>query len=180
MNVMEPVTETRAVRRLSDAEHRACVRTLKRSDREPLAGLIRATEMFSEAEVAIALELIDAVLDRPGQRDYIINVYEAGGAVLGYYCIGPTPGTEGTFDLYWIVVARSAQGSGIGGALDRHARDLVRSLGGRLMIAETSSTPRYDATRAFYASKGYEEVARIKGYYRPDDDLVVFGVDVQS
>lgn len=180
MSVMEPVTDTGAVRRLSDAEHRARIRTLKRSDREPLVELIRATEMFSEAEVAISLELIDAVLDRPGQADYIINVYEAGGEVMGYYCIGPTPGTEGTFDLYWIAVARAAQGSGIGGALDRHARDLVRTLGGRLMIAETSSTPRYDATRRFYASMGYEEVARIKGYYRPDDDLVVFGIDVHS
>jgi ribosomal protein S18 acetylase RimI-like enzyme len=177
---MEPITDTGTVRRLSDAEHRACVRALRRSDRGPLVELIRATEMFSDAEAAIALELIDAVLDLPGQRDYMINVYEAGGEVLGYYCIGPTPGTEGTFDLYWIAVARAAQGSGIGGALDRHARDLVRLLGGRLMIAETSSTPRYDATRRFYAGRGYEEVARIKGYYRPDDDLVVYGVDVTS
>ncbi len=177
---MEPTTNTATLRRLTDAEHRTCIRPLKRSDREPLVGLIRATEMFSEAEVAIALELVDAVLDRPGQRDYLISVYEAGGEVLGYYCIGPTPGTEGTFDLYWIAVARSAQGSGIGGALDRHARDIVRSHGGRLMIAETSSTPRYDATRRFYIGRGYDEVARITGYYRPGDDLVVFGVDVQS
>jgi GNAT superfamily N-acetyltransferase len=177
---MEPISDTGTARRLSEAEHHACIRTLRRSDRGPLVELIRATEVFSEAEVAIALELIDAVLDRPGQRDYMINVYEAGGEVLGYYCIGPTPGTEGTFDLYWIAVAPAAQGSGIGGVLDRHARDLVRSLGGRLMIAETSSTPRYDATRRFYAGRGYEEVARIKGYYRPDDDLVVYGVDVTS
>ena len=177
---MDPLPDTATRRRLTDAEHDQRIRPLRRSDREPLLGLIRATAMFSDAEVDIALELIDAVLDRPGQRDYLVNVYETGGEVLGYYCIGPTPGTEGTFDLYWIVVARAAQGSGIGGALDRHARDLVRSQGGRLMIAETSSTPRYDATRRFYASRGYEEVARIRGYYRPDDDLVVFGVDVQS
>jgi len=55
---MEPTANTGTVRRLSDAEHRACVRALKRSDRVPLVGLIRATEMFSEAEVAIALELV--------------------------------------------------------------------------------------------------------------------------
>jgi len=177
---MQASQDTGTIRRLSESEHRACIRSLQRSDRRPLHGLIRDTEMFSDAEVAIALELIDAVLDRPGQRDYLINVYEAGGEVLGYYCIGPTPGTEGTFDLYWIVVARATQGSGIGGALDGHARELVRSQGGRLMIAETSSTPRYDATRRFYKGRGYEEVARIRGYYRPDDDLVMFGVEVQS
>jgi ribosomal protein S18 acetylase RimI-like enzyme len=135
--------------------------------------------MFSEAEVAIAMELIDAALDRPDQRDYLINVYDAGGEVLGYYCIGPTPGTDGTFDLYWIAVSAAAQGTGIGRMLDGHARDLVRSMGGRLMIAETSSTPRYDATRRFYAGRGYEEVARIRNYYRQADDLVVYGVTIR-
>lgn len=177
---MVPTAPPHTVRRLTDVDHRQHIRPLRRTDREPLLELIRATEMFAEAEVAIALELLDAVLDRPGQRDYIVHVYDAGGRVLGYYCIGPTPGTEGTFDLYWIAVAREAQGTGIGGALDRHARDFVRSMGGRLMIAETSSTPRYDATRRFYISRGYAEVARIRGYYRPDDDLVVFGVDILS
>jgi ribosomal protein S18 acetylase RimI-like enzyme len=177
---MEPLAVTGTVRRLSDAEHRESIRPPRPTDREPLTRLIRGTGMFSEAEVAIALELIDAVLDKPGQRDYVIHVYDTGGEVLGYYCIGPTPGTEGTFDLYWIAVDRAAQGTGIGGALDRHARDLVRSMGGRLMIAETSSTPRYDATRQFYIRRGYEEVARIRGYYRPDDDLVVYGVDLLS
>ena len=48
-----------------------------------------------------------------------------------------------------------------------------------LFVMYTQRTVR-DATRRFYASRGYEEVARIRGYYRPDDDLVVFGVDVQS
>jgi ribosomal protein S18 acetylase RimI-like enzyme len=175
---MQAQPDIGASRRLSDAEHRLCIRAVERHDREPIRSLVRATEKFSEAEIDIATELIDAVLDRPGQRDYIMNVYEAGGEILGYYCIGPTPGTEGTFDLYWIAVSIAAQGTGIGGALDRHARELVRSQGGRLMIAETSSTPRYDATRRFYTGRGYEEVARIRDYYRPGDDLVVYGVTI--
>ena len=175
---MDSVSDTEVLRRLAEVEHRQHIRSLHRSDRGRLHELIAGTGMFSDAEVDIALELIDAVLEKPGQRDYLIGVYEAGGSVLGYYCVGPTPGTEGTFDLYWIVVARTAQGSGIGGALDSHARSLVRSLGGRLMIAETSSTSRYDGTRRFYRHRGYEEVARIKDYYRPGDDLIVFGVQV--
>jgi GNAT superfamily N-acetyltransferase len=178
--MMEPHPDTAPATGLTAPEHRRHIRPLRRSDRGPLTELIRGTGMFSDAEVAIALELIDVVLDRPGQRDYIIHVYDDRGAVRGYYCIGPTPGTEGTFDLYWIAVTRESQGTGIGGALDGHARDLVRSMGGRLLIAETSSTPRYDTTRRFYTGRGYEEVARIRGYYRPDDDLVVYGVDVRS
>jgi ribosomal protein S18 acetylase RimI-like enzyme len=151
------------------------IRPLQHSDRDPLVAAVRATAVFSDAEVDIARELIDTVLDKPHQQDYCIYVYANGATPLGYYCIGPTPGTEGTFDLYWIVVAPGTQGTGIGSALDAHAEDVMRSRGGRLVVAETSSTARYDRTRAFYAHRGYTEVARIRDYYRPGDDLVVFG-----
>jgi GNAT superfamily N-acetyltransferase len=100
--------------------------------------------------------------------------------VVGYYCVGPTPATEGTFDLYWIAVDAAAHGRGFGGALDAHAAELIRSMGGRLIIAETSSQPRYEKTRQFYLHHGYQEVARIAGYYRPDDDLVVYGKHLYS
>ena len=154
---------------------RGTVRPLRAQDREALRTLLIATEMFTEAEVSIALELIDIVLGSGEQRDYIINVAEEEGNVLGYYCIGPTPATQGTFDLYWIAVTPGEHGRGIGTALTAHAENLVRSLGGRLLIAETSSQPRYEKTRRFYLRLGFDEVARIPGYYRPDDDLVVYG-----
>jgi ribosomal protein S18 acetylase RimI-like enzyme len=136
--------------------------------------------MFTDDEVGIALELIDVVLDRPGQRDYIIHVFESAGVVLGYYCIGPTPATVGTFDLYWVAVAPEAQGKGVGRALDEHAIELVRSQGGRLLVAETSSQEKYGGTRNFYRARGYDEVARIRDYYRPGDDLVVYGKYLNS
>jgi GNAT superfamily N-acetyltransferase len=153
----------------------ALIRQLRREDRAPLKQLVEDTGVFSADEVEIALELIDAVLDKPGQKDYCIAVSDDGGSPVGYYCLGPTPGTKGTFDLYWIAVAPSRHGEGIGAALDAHAEATVRASGGRLIIAETSSTPRYDNTRAFYLRRGYGEVSRIRDYYCPGDDLVVFG-----
>jgi ribosomal protein S18 acetylase RimI-like enzyme len=131
--------------------------------------------MFTEEEIQIAFELIDIVLHKPDQQDYLINVFDDGETVLGYYCIGPTPATEGTYDLYWIAVRPSAQGRGVGGTLTRHAENLVRSRQGTLMVAETSSQPRYEPTRKFYASHGYDQLARIRDYYRVGDDLVIFG-----
>jgi len=151
------------------------IRPLRRADRELLQRLVEATGVFSPAEIAIALELIDAVLDKPGQKDYCIAVSDEDGSPVGYYCLGPTPGTSGTYDLYWIAVAPSHHGRGIGSALDAHAEALVRSSGGRLIVAETSSTPRYDATRAFYHRRGYAELSRIRDYYSAGDDLVVLG-----
>jgi GNAT superfamily N-acetyltransferase len=151
------------------------IRHLSHEDRGPLRDLVEATGVFTEEEVVIALELIDAVLSVPGQTDYIIRVCEEEGKVAGYYCVGPTPATEGTFDLYWVAVDPALHGKGIGRALDEHACDLVRGMSGRLIIAETSSLPRYSRTRDFYVRRGYGELAKIVDYYRPGDDLVVYG-----
>jgi ribosomal protein S18 acetylase RimI-like enzyme len=150
------------------------IRPLRKEDRPPLLRLIEATGVFSEDELTIALELIDAVLERPGLQDYLVNVYDDG-EVSGYYCVGPTPGTLGTFDLYWIAVSPERHGHGIGSALLRHAEDLLRAQGGRLVIVETSSRPQYEPTRRFYVTMRYAELARIPAYYRPGDDLVIYG-----
>lgn len=154
------------------------IRPLRRADREPLRRLLEGTAVFSDEEVGIAMELIDIALDQPEQGDYVVNVYDDGHEVLGYTCVGPTPGTEGTFDMYWIAVARGAQGRGIGRALDAHARTMIRGRGGRLIIVETSSRTDYATTRAFYERRGYAALARIADYYRPGDDLIIYGLSL--
>ncbi len=151
------------------------IRPVDPSDRAPLLAILRATGVFNDEELAIALELIDIVLEQPAQRDYVINVCEEGTRVTGYYCVGPTPATVGTFDLYWIAVDPALHGRGFGSRLMRHAEEFARGRQGRLIIVETSSRPSYEPTRRFYLSNGYAELARIAGYYRRDDDLVVFG-----
>ena len=159
----------------SPAPPHSGIRPLEAGDRERLRDLLIATERFTVEEVGIALELIDAVLQDPDQKDYIIAVFEEAGAAAGYYCLGPTPGTEGTYDLYWIAVHPDRQGKGVGTQLDGAAERLVRSRGGRLIIAETSSQARYEPTREFYRRRGYAELSRIRDYYRRGDDLVVYG-----
>ncbi len=151
------------------------VRPLRREDRAPLEALLVKTNVFSADEVGIALELIDVVLDREGQKDYIIETAVGDdGTVLGYFCIGPTPATHGTYDLYWIAVLPDVHGKGVGKALLARAEELVLSWGGRLLIAETSSRGSYDGTRMFYQRTHFIEAARIKGYYSVGDDLVVY------
>ncbi len=123
----------------------------------------------------VALELIDQVFNQPEQHDYQIFTALSGSTVAGYYCIGPTPMTAATFDLYWIAVDPTIHGKGIGKQLLEHAEARIAEQNGNLVVAETSSQPKYEGTRQFYLHNRYAELARIRDYYRPGDDLVIYG-----
>ncbi len=152
------------------------LRPMAKDDRQPVLELIRATGFFNEAEIQVAAELIDIYLNNPDQRDYqIVVVEDERGKVAGYMTYGPTPLTEGTWDLYWIAVSPEAQGKGYGRQLVNWLEDRVRESGGRLILIETSSQPKYLPTRKFYEKLGYAEIARIPDFYRPGDDRVIFG-----
>ena len=122
-----------------------------------------------------ALELMDIYVDEPTQKDYELSSAIDGETVAGYVCFGPTPLTEGTYDLYWIAVDPARQHQKIGRQLMTYAEEVIRSRRGRLVVVETSSQPRYENTRKFYLRLNYTELARLRGYYRADDDLVIYG-----
>jgi len=152
------------------------IRPLRREDREPIESLLRATDVFSDEEIGVAVELIGIYLDDADQKDYeIFTSLDDANAVTGYVCVGPTPATLGTHDLYWIAVTPAEHGKGVGSQLLRFIEDHLRAKGGRMLIAETSSTPKYEKTRAFYERKGFSQHARIKEYYKPGDDLIIYG-----
>jgi ribosomal protein S18 acetylase RimI-like enzyme len=94
--------------------------------------------------------------------------------VCGYVCIGPTPLTNGTFDLYWIAVDPAAQGKGFGTELTRLAENEARARGGRLLLIETASHDAYTPTVRFYERAGYELVSRIADFYKIGDDKLTF------
>src|SRR5438046_513140 len=83
------------------------VRPLRAGDRPQIEKLLRTSHNFTAEEVETALEIIDETLG--GDPEYLVNVLETESAVVGYECHGPAPLTEGTFDLYWIVVDATAQ-----------------------------------------------------------------------
>jgi ribosomal protein S18 acetylase RimI-like enzyme len=152
------------------------VRRTERQDFETIRSIVTATGVFSSEEIGIAVELLEIYLNDPEQKDYELFTYVDGEEkVLGYICIGPTPATEATYDLYWIAVDPAAQSKGIGTVLLNYTEDVLRKRGGRLLIAETSSTSKYDNTREFYERKKFQKLAHIKEYYKPNDDLVIYG-----
>ncbi len=151
------------------------VRPMTAADREAVLRIVKETGFFTAAEEDVARELIDIYLGQPEQRDYFSVVLEAEDRTpAGFLTYGPTPLTDGTYDLYWMAVAPSAQGRGHGKKLVRWLEDRVKELRGRMILIETSSTSKYFTTRQFYLGLGYKEIARIPDFYRAGDDRVIY------
>lgn len=136
--------------------------------------MVAATGLFRDEEIAIAVEVFESAARQPGKDYHGLGAFDDEGALTGFVCFGPTPGTLGTWDLYWIVVHPSAQRQGIGHRLMDAAELAIAGARGRMVVVETSSRPDYGATRGFYVNRGYRRAARIPDYYAPGDDLIVY------
>jgi ribosomal protein S18 acetylase RimI-like enzyme len=146
------------------------IRRLAPPDRDAVLALLATGGTFTADEIAVAMELVDASL--AGSRDYRVLVCDDADTLVGYVCYGPTPMTDGTFDLYWIASCARQRGRGVGTLLVRTMEAELLAEGARLVRIETSQMDGYDAARSFYARLGYHEVGRIRDFYRRGDDLV--------
>jgi ribosomal protein S18 acetylase RimI-like enzyme len=152
---------------------------LRRSDRRAIARLVRRSGNFTPAEVAVAIELVDERLARGDASGYRFLLAECQGRVAGYACYGRIPGTTGSYDLYWLVVATEFQGRGIGRTLLRAAEAAIRRARGRTVYVDTSSLPQYERARRVYTSAGYQLAARLPDFYAPGDDKLVYARDLR-
>lgn len=156
------------------------IRGITPADRAPIRALVAATGVFTDEEVDVADELVADAIARPDESGYYALVAEEAGQVRGYACWGPTPLTDGTHDLYWIAVDPREHGRGHGRALLTAVEARLRAEGARLLLIEAAGRPDNAPTLAFYVRCGYEQVARIRDFYRPGDDKVVFGKYLQT
>jgi len=151
------------------------VRVIEQGDRQALEAALRSDETFRPDEIAVALELIDDALK--GSDDYWVWVAtnpEVEPAIAGYICYGPTPMTESTYDLYWIVSHVDARGRGVAGALLQHMEQDLRAKGATGIRVETSQLEGYGAARKFYAKWEYPEAGRLVDFYKPGDALITY------
>lgn len=151
------------------------IRSIKPSDVEGLEKLLKKIPNFNEAEVKVAMELIEITVNNPDQTDYNIFIYEEGGKILGYHCTGKRPLTDAVYDLYWIVADPEHSGKGIGKNLLEHAENFVKERKGRWILAETSSKESYLSTQSFYLRNNYTILSEIKDFYAVGDNLLIFG-----
>jgi Acetyltransferases len=149
----------------------ASLRPVRAADRAAVERLTRASGLFREDEIPVAVEVFHAAA--AGDPSYTALAAEIDGRVAGWICWGPTPCTVGTWDLYWMAVDPSLQGSGVGTALIREMEHRLAGLA-RVIVVETAGRADYAGTRAFYEARGYRAVATIPDFYAPGDDQVVY------
>jgi GNAT superfamily N-acetyltransferase len=132
--------------------------------------ILDATAVFRDDEVSIALELFDDAAS--GDYEFVGGFENED--LVAYACFGATPGTDRTFDLYWIAVHPASQGRGSGSELLEEVERRLRGRGARLIVIETSSRAEYAPTRQFYMGRGYLEAARMRDFFGPSDDRVIY------
>ncbi len=150
-------------------------RPLFEKDRATLLSMLIKTRAFTSAEIDVAMELIDIVLKDRAQKDYQIEcMANDQDLAIGYICYGPTPMTQGTFDLYWIAVDPDYQEQGVGSRLLSSLEEVVKSREGRMILADASSVPHFEKTQKFYLKNGFQAVSKIPDYYYPGNDRITF------
>ncbi len=135
------------------------------------------SEMFGIEDTGFVDDIVAGILDHTLHDHHFVVQESEGGAVVGAAYHAPEPFSDRMWNLYFIAVSPPLQGQGIGGALLDHVERELRHAGpdvAQVLIVETSSTDQYSLTRKFYLKQGYLEEARIRRFYGPDDDKVVY------
>jgi ribosomal protein S18 acetylase RimI-like enzyme len=151
------------------------IRSTTPADTPLLVALTEATGMFKPLEIVALQEVLDDYHAVNHAEGHHAITWEDNGVVLGFAYYAPAAMTDRTWQLYWIVVKKGSQGSGIGGRLLRHLEDDIRTRHqGRVLFIETGSLPHYELTRAFYRKNAYDQHALLKDFYADGDSMVVF------
>ena len=151
--------------------------TPRAGDAAAVEAIVRATGVFSAAEIAIARELVEENLGKGPDASGYHFLFADGpdGGLDGYTCFGPVPATDRRYELYWIAVRKTAQRAKLAARLLHASEDGVQKLGGVMMIAETSTRADYIPAYKFYQAQGYALLAEIPDWHADGDGLAIFG-----
>ena len=153
------------------------IRPLAQQDHDAVRAILENAGNFTVDEIATAIELVDEWLADGEDSGYLTYVLESTSEpypIVGYICFGEAPLTTGTYDLYWIAVDTKHHRGGFGKKLVKFAEEEIVRRDGRMLLIETSSQETYGATIKFYEGTGYELAARIRDFYKPGDDKLIF------
>lgn len=153
------------------------IRPATEADLDRIKEIAVAAQMFTAEEAEFFDEMVHGALDGSLEGHQWLVAEVDGVMVVGAAKFAPEPFADRMWNLYFIAVDPAHQGTGIGSALVAQVETGLVERGeeqARTLVVETSSTDKYVGARTFYADLGYDEEARIREFYGPDDHKVVF------
>jgi len=136
--------------------------------------IVVSSGFFSEAEIEVAVELVQERLNKGVESGYYFLFAEQDQKVAGYSCFGPIPCTVESYDIYWIAVQQELRRSGLGVEILKNVEERIREMGGKRIYVETSSRQQYRPTRSFYSRCGYRREATLENFYSSGDHKVIY------
>jgi ribosomal protein S18 acetylase RimI-like enzyme len=146
------------------------VRPIKPEDIPDLQRVLDETVLFPSEMLPSMLEQSLGV--EPNNAIWL--VCETGRRAVGFCYTAAEALADGTWNMMAIAVLPALQGTGIGGIITHELEIQLRQRDARILIAETSSTGLYAGAREFYRKSGFAEEARIREFWGPGDDKIVF------
>lgn len=146
----------------------------EKDDIKRVMEIVESTKFFYDHEVEIAAELVAERLSHGESTGYFFVFAEVDGITVAYSCFGPISMSTTSFDLYWIATHNDYRGQGIGRKLLDETSKQAKSMGCKILIAETSGLEHYAPTRAFYINNSFELEARLKDFYTDGDDKLFY------
>ncbi len=157
-------------------DNQSHVRDMRATDLSAVRDLALVNKMFAPEDMGAIDDMAAGYLDgsMPGHQWVVA---ESKGVIAGgaYYALEPF--ADRVWNLYFLAVAPDVHGQGVGSSIVDHVVSRLRSAGpdsARVLIVETSSTEAYRRARSFYVGRRFVEEARIREFYGPLDDKIVF------
>lgn len=144
------------------------------ADVEIVANIVKSTGFFNKEEIDVATGLVKDCLDKGEESGYFFLFAEINGRSASYSCYGPIPGTQSSYDIYWLATHNEYRGQGIGKILIAETEKRIAQQKGKNIYVETASKPQYEPTRKFYEKCGYIIEARLKQFYADNDDKLIY------
>jgi ribosomal protein S18 acetylase RimI-like enzyme len=153
------------------------IRAATADDSEVISSLAISNGMFEPDGMDDFNEMMAGYLDGSLDGHAWVVAEDASGAIAGAAYYAPEPFADRMWNLYFLAVQPGRHRDGTGTALITHVEQTLRSRGddvARVLIVETSSLDAYEQARAFYRKHDFDEEARIRDFYGPGDNKVVF------
>ena len=121
--------------------------------------IVTATGLFRVGEIDVAVELVQARLEKGTASGYEFVFAEQKGEVVGYICFGKNTLTLSSFDVIGSPWNRASRDRALASCCWKRQSNKFAAAGGNRVYIETSHRADYQATRGFYERCGYHLAA---------------------